>query len=55
MKNQHPVGPFGALRPLNFEAASERKLWTLYASGYLHREAGAWVLTARGQSLYYEV
>ena len=48
-------GPFGALRPLNLKTAPERKLYTLWASGYLAREAGAWVLTKRGQDLYYFV
>jgi len=47
------MGPFGALRPLNLQTASERKLMTLWASGYLDREAGLWVLNQRGQSLYY--
>jgi hypothetical protein len=28
---------------------------TLWASGYLNRENGAWALSARGQDLYYVV
>jgi hypothetical protein len=53
MKNENRVGPFGPLRSLNLATAPERKLMTLWASGYLAREAGSWVLTDRGQSLYY--
>jgi len=50
-----PVGPFGPKRSLNLGSASERKLMTLWASGYLNRENGAWALSARGQDLYYVV
>ena len=49
------IGPFGTLRPLNLKTICARKLYTLYASGYLAREAGEWVLTERGQNLYYFV
>jgi hypothetical protein len=63
MKENH-VGPFGPKRSLNLEKASERKLATLVASGYLARKWGAvwgmpasqyWALTARGEDLYYTV
>jgi hypothetical protein len=50
---EKPIGPFGTVRPLNLKAICARKLYTLYASGYLAREAGEWVLTERGQNLYY--
>ena len=55
MKETAPMGPFGALRPLNLGSASERKLMTLWASGYLDRSNGSWELSERGQDLYYLV
>ena len=50
-----PVGPFGPKRSLNLGSASERKLMTLWASGYLVRCNGSWELSERGQDLYYVV
>ena len=55
MKNETQVGPFGPKRSLNLGSASERKLMTLWASGYLVRCNGSWELSARGQDLYYAV
>jgi hypothetical protein len=54
MKTTIP-GHFGTKRPLNLKAISEKLTWTLWASGYLERHAGAWHLTTRGQTLYYFV
>ena len=54
MKTTIP-GPFGPKRPLNLKVISEKLTWTLWASGYLERHAGAWHLTTRGQTLYYFV
>ena len=54
MKKETTVpGPFGPKRPLNLQTASDRKVMTLWASGYLQRLDGAWNLTTRGQDLYY--
>jgi hypothetical protein len=64
MKETNQIGPFGPKRPLDLEKASQRKLETLYSSGYLGRRWGSlwgvpaneyWQLTARGEDLYYLV
>ena len=53
MKNLVPVGPFGPKRLLNLRSASDRKVMTLWASGYLVRSNGSWSLSERGETLYY--
>ena len=55
MKNLAPMGPFGPKRLLNLQTASTKKIQTLWASGYLARQkaGGPWVLTKRGETLFY--
>jgi hypothetical protein len=53
MKKLAPMGPFGPKRLLNLRSASDRKVMTLWASGYLVRSNGSWSLSERGETLYY--
>lgn len=55
MKNNAPVGPFGALKPLDLSKTSEAKLLRFHCYGWMDRVGGEWVLNERGRNLYYIV
>ena len=55
MKNTTPVGPFGALRPLDLKKTSEAKLVRYHCYGWMDKVGGQWVLNERGLQLFYYV
>jgi hypothetical protein len=55
MKNTTPVGPFGALRPLDLKKTSEAKLLRYHCYGWMDKVGGQWVLNERGLQLFYYV
>lgn len=53
MKQKHPDGPFGPLRPLNMAKTSEAKLLRYYCYGWLRKAGYGWELNERGEELFY--
>ena len=53
MKQKHPDGPFGQLRPLNMAKTSEAKLLRYYCYGWLRKAGDSWELNERGEQLFY--
>jgi hypothetical protein len=55
MKKNAPVGPFGALRPLDLKKTSEAKLIRFHCYGWMDKVDGQWALNERGRDLFYYV
>ena len=55
MKKTAPVGPFGALRPLDLKKTSEAKLIRFHCYGWMDKVDGQWRLNERGLELFYYV